>query len=172
MLSVSSFHCVPRITAGMPLAKPFLTLMSELTDLIVVELGMSSFDEGMMVLAIKDEGVGRTSDLVFLRSFGFWLLSSWNDAVVSEEIARRRDLNHTTIDIFNRCHWRLNHIANKGINVILDAIRWDRTYRRRVAMTATPSSPIVFLRVMGISMQIEAPELMFWECTCQKALIT
>ena len=97
-------------------------MMSEPTDLIVVELGMSSFDEGMMVLAIKDEGVGRTSDLVFLRSFGLWLLSSRNDAVVSEKIARRRDLNHTSIDIFNCCHWRLNHIANTGINVILDAL--------------------------------------------------
>ena len=133
---------------------------------------MSSFDDGMMVLAIKDEGVGRTSDFVFLRSFRFWLLSSRNDAVVSEEIARRRDLNHTTIDIFNRCHWRLNHIANTGVNAVLDAIRWNRTYRRRVAMTATPSSPIVFLRVIGISMQMEPPELMSWECTCQNALIT
>ena len=172
MPSVSSFHCVPRITAEMLLAKPFLTLMSELTDLIVVELGMSSFYEGMVVLAIKDEGVGRTSDLVFLRGFGLWLLSSRNDAVVSEKIARRRDLNHTTIDILNRCHWRLDHIANEGINVIPDATRWNRIYRRRVAITATPSSPIVFLRVIGISMQIEAPELMFWECACQNALIT
>lgn len=121
MFSVSFFHCVPRITAEMMLAKAFITLMSKLTNLIVMELGVSSFDEWMMVLAIKDESVGRTSDLVFLGSFDLWLLGSRNDAVVSEKKARRRDLNNTTIDILNCCHWRLNHVANLGIRIIADA---------------------------------------------------
>ena len=146
--------------------------MSELTDLIVVELGVSGFDKGMMVLAIEDEGVGRTSDLVLLRSFDFWLLGSRNDVVVSEKKSRRRNLNHTTIDIFNRCHWRLNHIANIEIKIIPEARVWDGSYRRRVAMMATPSSPMAFLRVIGTSMQIGPPELMFWACTCQNALST
>ena len=89
--------------------------MSKLTDLVVVELGVSSFDEWMMVLAINDKGIWRTSDLVFLESLGFWLLGSRNDGVVSEKVARRRDLNHPTTDIFNGCHWRCNHVADLGI---------------------------------------------------------
>ena len=36
------------------LVGPFLALMGEVTDLIVVELGMSSFDERIMVLLMKD----------------------------------------------------------------------------------------------------------------------
>lgn len=86
--------------------------MSKLTDLIVVELGVVGFDEWMMVLTIKDESVGRTSNLVFLESLGFWLLGSRNDRVVSEKIARRRDVDYTTTDILNGCHWRFNDVAN------------------------------------------------------------
>lgn len=122
---------------------------------------MSGFDEGMMVLTIKNESIGRTSDLLFLGSLSFRLLSSRNDAVVSEKIARGRDLNHTTIDIFNCCHWRLNHVANREIKKKPKARIWNGSYRRRVAIMVIPLSPIMFLRVMGTSIEIEPPELMF-----------
>lgn len=122
---------------------------------------MVGFDEWMMVLAIKDESVGRTSDLVFLKSLGFWLLGSRNDRVVSEKVARRRDVDHTTIDIFNGCHWRFNDVANLEVKIIPAARKWDRFYRRRVARMATPLSPMTFLRLIGTSMRSEAPELRF-----------
>lgn len=57
--------------------------MSKPTDLVVVQLGVAGFDEWVMVLAIKDESVGRTSDLFFLESLRFRLLGSRNDGVVS-----------------------------------------------------------------------------------------
>ena len=161
MLSVSFFHCVPRIIAEILLAKLTVASASKLTDLVVVELGMASLDEWMMVLAIKNESVGRTSDLVFFESLGFWLLGFGNNGVVSEKIARGRDLNHTTIDIFDGCHWRLNHVANLEVKIVSDARKWDRSYRRRVAMMATPLSPMTSLRVIGTSMRSEAPELRF-----------
>ena len=161
MLSVSFFHCVPRITAEILLAELIVASTSKLTDLVVVELGVASLDEWMMVLAIKNESVGRTSHLVFFESLGFWLLGFRNNGVVSEKIARGRDLNHTTIDIFDGCHWRFNHVANLEVKIVSDARKLDGSYRRRAAMMATPLSPMTSLRVIGTSMRSEAPELMF-----------
>lgn len=135
--------------------------MNKLTDLVVVKLRVTSFDKWMMVLAIKDESVRRTCDLVFLESLGFWLLGSRDDGVVSQKVPRRRDLNHTTIDIFNGCHRRINHIAYNEVRIIPDARKGHGSYRRRVAMTATPLSPMTSFRVIGNSMRSEAPELMF-----------
>lgn len=126
--------------------------MSELTNLVVVELRVSRFDEWMMVLAIKNKSVWRTSDLVLLESLGFWLLGSRNDGVVSEEIARRRDLSHATSDIFNSCHWSCNHVADLKVNFIPDVRYCDGSYLKRVAMMATPWSPMTFLRAVGTSM--------------------
>ena len=97
--------------------------MSRLTDLIVMELRVTSFDEWMMMLAIKDESVGRTSNLIFLESLNFGLLGSRNDRVVSEKIARRRNLNHTTIDVFNGCHWCVNDISILNFRLIPNSRR-------------------------------------------------
>ena len=48
---------------------------------------MVGFDEWMMVLTIKDESVGRASNLVFLGSLRFWLVRSRKDGIMSKEIA-------------------------------------------------------------------------------------
>ena len=62
---------------------------NELTDLIVVKIGVLSFEKWVKGLAVEYEGVRRTSNLGLLRRRRLRLFDSGNDDIVPKGKGRR-----------------------------------------------------------------------------------
>ena len=87
-------------------------LIDELTDLVVVQTWIRGFHQGMMVLAIENESVGRTRDSCLLLG-ALLLLELWS--IVSEKVFRSAirgcsHSNETHSNVVESVNWLCDHI--------------------------------------------------------------
>lgn len=120
-----------------------------------------SFDEWVMMLTIENEGIRWTRDLGLLGSLSLVLLDFGHDSLMSGRIARWSDLHQPTVGILVSRHWGLDEVATLKSALSKILVEVPRSHRKRVAIIATPSSPMMLTIPLGISISYCVPEAMF-----------
>lgn len=77
---------------------------SLLTDLVIVKIGVLSFDKWVIGFAVEYEGVRRTSDFHFLCRCHLRLFDSGDDDIVPKEKAGWCDLEGAADVVLKGCH--------------------------------------------------------------------
>ena len=88
------------------------------TDLVIVKLWVLGFEQRVVMLAIQNERVRRTSDLGFARGPRLIFLGSWNDGVMPNRVTCRRNGNHATTLIFSESHRSFNQVACLRVSMV------------------------------------------------------